>query len=245
VSTGTPAPVPGPRVLVVEDEARFRRFLRVSLEGRGYEVHEAGTGAEGIRAAAEYAPELVLLDLGLPDMDGIEVVSRLRGWTDVPVLVLSAREREGQKVAALDAGADDYLTKPFGVPELLARMRVALRHAGRFGAGPGRSLFTAGPLAVDLAGRSVTVDGDAVHLTPLEYRILEILVRHAGKVVTHTHLQRTLWGPEARDQGHTLRVHMAHLRRKIEADPARPRLLRTETGVGYRLEPEEEPTSPA
>ena len=230
---------PGALVLVVEDEARFRRFVKVSLEGRGYRVLEAGDAAAGIRMAAEYAPELVLLDLGLPDADGLDVVRRLREWTDVPVIVVSAREKEGQKVEALDVGADDYLTKPFGVGELLARMRVALRHAGRWGTGRGKSLFRAGDLEVDLAKRRVAVRGEEVRLTPLEYRLLQTLVQHAGKVVTHRQILQQVWGPGCLEQTHYLRVHMTNLRRKIEADPARPRLLLTEAGVGYRLEEQE------
>jgi two-component system KDP operon response regulator KdpE len=227
---------PAARILVVEDEPRFRRFLSVSLGARGYRVLEAGDAASAIRVAAEHAPDLVLLDLGLPDADGMEVLRRLREWSEVPVVVLSAREREGQKVEALDAGADDYLTKPFGAGELMARVRVALRHAGRFGAGPGDSVFRTGDLEVDRAARRVTVRGRPVHCTPIEYRLLQTLVRHAGRVVTHRILLEAVWGPHGAEQMHTLRVHMAALRRKIEEDPARPGLLVTEAGVGYRLD---------
>ena len=225
----------GAAVLVVEDELPVRRFLRASLEGHGFRVLEAGTVKEGIALAAEYAPEVVLLDLGLPDGDGMEVARRLREWTQVPILVLSARGGEGQKVAALDAGADDYLVKPFGVPELLARIRVALRHARRSREGAEESVFAAGDLRVDLAARRVLLRGEPVPLTPIEYRMLQTLVKHAGRVVTHRQMLLEVWGPHSVEQTQYLRVHMAHLRRKLEDDAARPRFIGTEAGVGYRL----------
>jgi two-component system KDP operon response regulator KdpE len=225
-------PAAAPVVLVVEDEAPVRRFLRAALEGHGYRLVEATTIREAEQLAPGHNPDLFLLDLGLPDGDGIDLARRLREWTRAPIIVLSARGREEDKVRALDAGADDYLTKPFGVNELLARMRVALRHAA---AGPGgEPIFEAGPLRVDLARREVTVDGREVRLTPTEFRLLALLARHAGKVLTHRQILKEVWGPAAVEV-HYVRVHMAELRKKIEAEPARPRLLVTEPGVGYRL----------
>jgi two-component system, OmpR family, KDP operon response regulator KdpE len=220
-----------PLVLVVEDEAPVRRFLRAALAG-GYRVVEAGSVAEAEQLAPGHNPDVFLLDLGLPDGDGIDLTRRLREWTRAPIIVLSARGREEDKVNALDAGADDYLTKPFGVNELLARLRVALRHAHASAEQP--AVLEAGPLRVDLARREVTVDGAAVHLTPTEYRVLALLAQHAGKVLTHRHILREVWGPHA-TEAHYVRVQMAELRKKIERDPARPRLLVTEAGVGYRL----------
>jgi two-component system, OmpR family, KDP operon response regulator KdpE len=222
-----------PLVLVVEDEAPMRRFLRATLEAHGFRVFEAATAREGIDAAATRSPDIVLLDLGLPDLDGLEVTSRLRQWSSIPILVLSARGREEDKVRVLDAGADDYLTKPFGAGELLARIRVALRRVNK--GGQEAPVFEAGALKVDAARRQVFVDGAEVHLTPLEYKLLSILVRDAGKVVTHRQLLREAWGPGSAEQTHYVRVYMAQLRRKLEADPARPRVLLTEPGVGYRL----------
>ena len=224
----------GPLVLVIEDEPQMLRFLRPALQGQGFRVAEATTGEEGIREASMRAPDLVLLDLGLPDIDGLEVTRRIREWTQVPILVISARGREDDKVAALDAGADDYITKPFGVRELLARLRVAMRRVARMGAAEASTL-TVGDLEVDLEKRRVTVGGKVARLTPIEYRLLAELTRNAGKVLTHTHLLRQVWGPGYTRQSHYLRVYMAQLRRKLEADPARPRLLLTEPGVGYRL----------
>ena len=229
---------PSPVVLVVEDEAPVRRFLRAALESHGYRLVEAATAREAEQLAPGHNPDLVLLDLGLPDGDGLEVARRLREWTRAPIIVLSARGREEDKVAALDAGADDYLTKPFGVAELKARMRVALRHAQ---AGPGQEpVFEVGPLTVDLARREVTVSGREVRLTPTEFRLLALLARHAGKVLTHRQILKEVWGPAAAEV-HYVRVHMAELRKKIEAEPARPRLLVTEPGVGYRLRDRVEP----
>jgi two-component system, OmpR family, KDP operon response regulator KdpE len=224
----------GPVVLVIEDEPPIRRFLRPSLASQGYRVVEAETGEDGLIQAATRQPDLVVLDLGLPDLDGIEVIRRLREWASVPIIVLSARGGESDKVAALDAGADDYVAKPFAVGELLARARVALRHSAQ-GREPGESTYTLRNLRVDLGRRRVWLGDAEVRLTPIEYRLLAILVRHAGKVLTHRQLLQEVWGPGQVEQTHYLRVYMANLRRKLEADPTRPQLLRTEPGVGYRL----------
>ena len=225
----------GPTVLVIEDEPQIRRFLRATLMAHGYRLVETTTAQEGLMQAATCQPELILLDLGLPDLDGLEVVQRLREWTTIPIIVLSARGQEADKIAALDAGADDYVTKPFGVGELLARMRTALRHAQPGTNEPGAPVFTVGEVRVDLAQRRVSVAAHDVHLTPIEYRLLTTLIRYAGKVVTHRQLLREVWGPGAAHATHYLRVYMGQLRHKLEADPARPRYLVTEPGVGYRL----------
>ena len=225
----------GPVVLVIEDELPIRRFLRPTLTSQGYRVVESDTGEDGLLQAATRQPDLVILDLGLPDLDGLEVIRRLREWTAIPIIVLSARGAESDKVAALDAGADDYVAKPFAVGELLARARAALRHAAGVGREPGDSTFAVGNLRVDLARRRVWVGDAEVRLTPIEYRLLAVLVRHAGKVLTHRQLLQEVWGPAQVEQTHYLRVYMANLRRKLEADAARPRFLRTEPGVGYRL----------
>jgi two-component system KDP operon response regulator KdpE len=224
--------VPEPVVLLVEDEVPIRRFLRPALAGQGYRLFESTTGADALTDAATRQPDVVILDLGLPDMDGLEVIRRLREWSSVPIIVLSARGQERDKVLALDAGADDYVGKPFGPEELLARIRAALRR--RATATDGEATFAVGELRVDLAHRRVSVEEREVHLTPIEYRLLAILVRDAGKVLTHRHLLREVWGPHAED-AHILRVHMAQLRRKLEVEPADPRYLLTEPGVGYRL----------
>jgi two-component system KDP operon response regulator KdpE len=221
-------------VLVVEDEPQMRRFLRASLGAEGYRVREAWTIADGIREVAAEHPDAILLDLGLPDGDGLELLRRVREWSSVPVIVVSARGREEEKVAALDAGADDYLPKPFGTKELLARLRVALRHS-RAAIAPGEPVLEAGPLRMDLERREATVDGRAVRLTPIEWRLLALLASHAGKVLTHAQILREVWGPNVTTQAHYVRVYMAELRKKLEADPSRPRLLLTEPGVGYRL----------
>jgi len=221
-------------VLVVEDEPQVMRFLRATLPSHGYSVLEATTGNQAIIEASTRGPDLVLLDLGLPDIDGIEVTRRLREWSAVPIIVVSARGEEQDKIEALDAGADDYLTKPFGAGELLARMRVALRNAARRGNEP-EVVFEAGGLRVDLGARRVFASGVEVRLTRTEYRLLALLVKHAGKVLTHRQLLKEVWGPGSVDQSHYLRVYMGQLRHKLEKDPARPQILVTETGVGYRL----------
>ncbi|MFO0603589.1 MAG: response regulator [Polyangiales bacterium] len=221
-------------VLLIEDDPAMRRFLRATLGAHGFRLAEASTAAEGLAALTAQSPEVVLLDLGLPDGDGIDLTRRVREWSRVPVIVISARGREADKVEALDAGADDYLTKPFGVNELLARLRVALRHARAAGAAA-EPVLAAGPLRVDLARRVVTLDGAELHLTPIEYRLLALLAQNAGRVLTHQHLLREVWGAGHTHQPHYLRVYMAALRRKVERDPARPALLHTEQGVGYRL----------
>ena len=226
-----------PTILVIDDEPPIRKFLRVTLEANGYAVVEAQTGRAGLIAAASHAPDLVVLDLGLPDADGVDVARQLREWSTVPVIVVSARGREQDKVVALDAGADDYLTKPFGVAELLARVRVALRHAAVRGRtdGPDAATFAVGDLRVDLLRRTVSVAGRAVHLTPNEYKLLTVLVKHAGLVLTHQQLLRDVWGVAATAEHHYVRVYVNQLRQKLEPDPARPRYLLTEVGVGYRL----------
>lgn len=222
------------RVLIVEDDAQMRRFLRATL--RGFSVVEATSGEEGLRLASSWNPELVLLDLGLPDRDGREVLRELRGWSGVPVIVVSARGQEAEKVAALDDGADDYLTKPFGTEELLARLRVALRHASRVSRGPDEPVHRLGSsVVVDLGAREVRRDGEVVHLTPNEFRLLATLLKNRGRVLTHRQLLKEVWGPEAVSQTNYLRVYMAQLRQKLEKDPSRSEWFLTEAGVGYRL----------
>ena len=223
----------GPLVLLIEDESAMRRFLRAALGTHDFRLVEAGTMREGLAQAAGRNPDVILLDLGLPDGDGLDATRQLREWTAVPIIVLSARGQEQDKIAALDAGADDYLTKPFSVGELLARIRVALRHRSAGGELP--AVFEAGVLKVDLARRSVTVAGEDVHLTPTEYKLLAVLVRHSGKVLTHRQLLLEVWGSHNATQTQALRVYVTQLRHKIEQDPARPRVLITEPGVGYRL----------
>jgi two-component system KDP operon response regulator KdpE len=226
-------------VLVVDDELPMRRFLRASLGSHGFRVVEAATGAEAIAAATSHNPELILLDLGLPDGDGVALTRRIREWSRVPIIVVSARGDEAHKVEALDAGADDYLTKPFSVQELLARIRVALRHAAAAGGPTAEPVIQVGSLSIDLGRRQVLSDGQEVHLTPIEFRLLALLARNAGRMLTHRQILAEVWGPGRGDETHYVRVYMAALRRKIERDPARPRLLVTEPGVGYRLrEPE-------
>jgi len=227
-----------PLVLLVEDEPQMRRFLRVALEGSGYRLQEAATGQEGLHLTASHRPQVILLDLGLPDMDGLELTRRLREWCATPIIVLSARGQEADKIGALDAGADDYLTKPFSTGELMARIRVALRHE-RQPEGGEEPVFTLGRWRVDLARRQVLVDGEEVHLTPLEYKLFTTLIRHAGRVVTHQQLLREVWGGVPGAQPLYLRVYMTQLRHKLEEDPSRPRHLQTEPGVGYRLRTEE------
>ncbi|MCA9715185.1 MAG: response regulator [Myxococcales bacterium] len=229
---------PKETVLIVEDELPMRRFLVALVEGHGLRVVEASTGQEGITLAASHNPDVILLDLGLPDVDGLEVTSRIREWTRTPIIVLSARGMEQDKIEALDRGADDYLTKPFGAGELLARLRVALRHTRLQTSEPDESAFTLGDLEVDLAKRRVAVGGEEVHLTPLQYKLLATLVRHAGRVLTHRQILKQVWGHDSAGQEHYVRVYMAQLRRKLERDPAQPRYILTETGVGYRLRAE-------
>jgi two-component system KDP operon response regulator KdpE len=229
-------------VLVIEDEPAMRRLLRAALTSAGYRVIEAATGADGLREAATAAPAAVLIDLGLPDLDGTEVTRRLRAWSQMPVIVLSARGQERDKIDALDAGADDYVTKPFATGELLARLRSALRRASRSADGEAR--IESGPLVIDLARHRVTHDDQVVKLTPIEFRLLAALARHPGRVVTHAQLLREVWGPAASQRHHYLRVFMAQLRQKIEPEPSRPRWLLTEPGVGYRFGgDDDDPTS--
>jgi two-component system KDP operon response regulator KdpE len=226
-----------PLVLLIEDEPQMRRFLRAALESHDYRLVEAPTAREGLAQATSRTPDVILLDLGLPDGDGIDLARRIREWATTPIIVISARGKEQDKVAALDAGADDYLTKPFGTDELLARLRVALRHAARVGAAE-EPVFATGDLRVDLPARRVFVADAEVHLTPTEYKLLTALVRDAGKVLTHRHLLNAVWGPNAVAHTHYLRVYMTQLRHKLEGDPTRPRHLQTEPGVGYRLKVE-------
>ncbi|MCU0662086.1 MAG: response regulator [Myxococcota bacterium] len=222
-------------VLIVEDEWQMLRFLRTALSAQDYRVLEASTLKDALVAATTHNPELILLDLGLPDGDGIDLTRQIRQWSHVPIIVISARGREGDKVAALDAGADDYLTKPFGVNELLARMRVAQRHAAMVGTDISSTVLEVRNVRIDQAKREVTVDGREVHLTPIEYRLLVLLAKNAGKVLLHRQILKEVWGPPYVNETHYLRVFMTQLRQKIESDPARPRLLVTEPGVGYRI----------
>ncbi len=221
-----------PKVLIVDDEKAIQRLLRNALSGGEFSLHEAGTGQEALAAAAQLSPDLIILDLGLPDMDGVEVLRRLREWSQTPVIILSVREREGDKIAALDAGADDYVTKPFGIGELLARMRVALRRSMQEAPEP---VYNIENLEVDLHMRRVQVRGTEVKLTPTEYDLLKLLVTHAGKVLTHRNILSQIWGPTYLEQPHILRVTISNLRHKLEPEPDRPRYILTEPGVGYRL----------
>jgi two-component system, OmpR family, KDP operon response regulator KdpE len=226
-----------PTILVIEDEPEIRLFLRTSLVSEGYRVVEAQNGERGVIEAGSHKPDLAIVDLGLPDIDGVEVIRSIRKWSPMPIVVLSARAREQAKVEALDAGADDYVTKPFGVGELLARVRVALRHAAR--APSGKETLVLGRIAIDLQRRRTTRNGEEVHLTPIEFRLLACLAQHLGMVVTHRQLLREVWGPSHIEHTHYLRIYMKQLRDKLEDDPIRPRHLLTETGVGYRLLAEE------
>jgi len=221
-----------PKILIVDDEKAIQRFLRNALSGGEFALHEAETGQEALAAAAQLRPDLIILDLGLPDMDGLEVISRLREWTWIPVIVLTVRERESDKISALDAGADDYLTKPFGIGELLARMRAALRRSVQEAPEP---VYTIEELEVDLLRRRVVVGGREIQLTPTEYDVLKMLVMHAGKVLTHRQMLSQIWGPTYLEQPHILRVTISNLRHKLEPEPERPRYILTEPGVGYRL----------
>ncbi len=222
----------GPSVLIVDDEAQIRRFVRISLVANGYRVHEAVTGSDGLAQAATLRPDAVILDLGLPDQDGLEVLRQLRAWSPVPVVVLSVRDADVDKIALLDAGADDYLTKPFSMGELLARLRAAQRHSQPTA---DTMIFRAGRLSVDLGRRLVTVDGEPIGLTKTEYALLRLFVQHAGKVLTHSQILRAVWGVGYTSETHYLRVYIARLREKLERDPTSPELLLTEPGVGYRL----------
>lgn len=224
-----------PRMLVIEDEQHIRRFVRTTLEDEGYQVFEAGCAAQGLVEAGIRKLDLIVLDLGLPDRDGVEVIRDLRSWSSVPVLILSARTAEPGKIEALDAGADDYLTKPFGVGELLARVRALLRRKARLAA-EGGSVASFGDVQVDMARRIVTRDGEPLHLTPIEYRLLCVLLASEGRVLTHRQILREVWGPAFVESNHYLRVFVGHLRQKLEADPAQPRHILTETGVGYRFQ---------
>jgi two-component system, OmpR family, KDP operon response regulator KdpE len=225
---------PLPVVILVEDERQIRRFVRTALETEGWSVHEAETLRQGLIDAGTRKPDLVILDLGLPDGDGMEFLRDLRGWSKVPVIVLSARVGEQDKIEALDAGADDYLTKPFGVGELLARVRAASRRRREAGAGLG-SIFEFGDVKIDLSMRTVHKGATPIHLTPIEYRLLTLLIANCGKVLTHRQILREVWGPSHTEDGHYVRVYMGHLRQKLEDDPAQPRHILTETAVGYRL----------
>ena len=226
-----------PTVLVIEDEAQMRRFLRASLTSNGYHVFEAETAREGLAQASARNPELILLDLGLPDQDGLQVTEQLRRWAKMPIIVISARGKEEDKIRALDVGADDYLTKPFGVGELMARLRVALRHVAR--SESGASTFVMGDVKVDLLKRVVTKSEADVHLTPIELKLLSTLIKYEGRVITHQQLLKEVWGPGSSQQVQYLRVYMGQLRHKLEDDPSRPRFLTTEAGVGYRLRAQE------
>lgn len=242
-STGAPSNAPEdvgspPVVVLIEDEASIRRFLRITLASEGYRLYESATGADGLVEVATRKPDVVIVDLGLPDMDGVQVIRQLREWTHVPIIVLSARGGDRDKIDALDAGADDYVSKPFSAGELLARVRVGLRHMAQARPDEGQTTFGVGELHVDLLRRQVRVAGHEVRLTPTEYKLLTTLIRHAGRVVTHRQLLREVWGPRAVEQAHYVRVYMAQLRRKLETDAARPRYLLSEPGVGYRLQAE-------
>lgn len=223
----------GYHILVIEDELPIRRFLKASLSNEGFRITESVSGEEGLRMASAQPPDLVILDLGLPDLDGQDVLKRLREWYTLPIIILSARDQEPQKIKALDGGADDYVTKPFGVGELLARIRTAMRHSHQIG--PDATTVTIGDLRVDLAARLVYRKVEEVHLTPLEYKLLITMLKHSGKVLTHRFLLREVWGPQDSQENHYLRVFVASLRRKLEDDPARPRYILTEQGVGYRF----------
>jgi len=224
-----------PVIVVIEDDSQICRFLRTSLRVQGFQVIEAGTGERGVVEIGTRKPELVILDLGLPGMDGIEVIRKVREWSAVPIIVLSARSQESNKIAALDAGADDYLTKPFSIGELLARIRVSLRRAAQLAGTGVETVFRVGDLQVDLSRRRVHLGEQEIQLTPIEYRLLAVLIHHAGKVLTHRQLLLDVWGPAYVEHAHYVRIYMGQLRRKLEADPTHPRYLLTEAGVGYRL----------
>lgn len=224
-----------PVIIVIEDDPPIRRFLRTGLSTQGFTVFEADTGKQGIIEVGVRKPDLVILDLGLPDMEGVEVIKAIRTWSAIPIIILSARSSEQHKIDALDAGADDYLTKPFGFGELLARIRVALRHAVRPMEHIQADIFATANLKVDLHNRVVTIDDEEVHLTPIQYRLLVVLVKQAGRVLTHQQILKEVWGPSYQENAHYLRIYMSQLRQKLEADPTQPKFLLTESGVGYRL----------
>ena len=224
-----------PQILAIEDDPQIRRFLRASLTADAYRLFEAETAADGLAQAASRQPDLIVLDLGLPDADGVEVIRKVRAWSQVPIIVLSARGQESAKIEALDAGADDFVSKPFAVGELIARIRSALRRSAVISGGAEGSVFRSGRIDVDLDKRVVLVGGESVHLTPIEFKLLRTLIRHAGRVLTQRQLLGEVWGPNHTEQAQYLRVYMAQLRRKLELDPARPKHLLTEPGVGYRL----------
>ena len=225
-------PEKGMRILVIDDELQIRKLLRVSLSAHGYQIEEAATAGDGITMTTMTKPDMIILDLGLPDMDGKEVIKKIREWSQVPIIILTARDQEQEKIEALDAGADDYVTKPFGVGELMARMRVSLRRAAQSEDEP---VITCGDLSIDLALRRVSVEGREVKLTPTEYDIIKVLAQHAGKVLTHKQLLKAVWGTAFNEDTHYIRVYIGQLRRKIEANPTQPRYIITESGVGYRL----------
>jgi two-component system KDP operon response regulator KdpE len=220
------------RILIIEDELQIRKLLKVSLNAHGYDLEEAANGKDGVTRAATFKPDLLIIDLGLPDIDGKEVVKQIREWSETPIIILTARDQEQEKIEALDSGADDYITKPFGVGELLARMRVCLRRAATVEQQP---VLVCGGLVVDLQQRRVTVEGDEVKLTPTEYEIIKMMMQHAGKVITHKQLLKAVWGNAYQQDTHYIRVYIGQLRRKIEQNPTQPRYIITESGVGYRL----------
>ncbi|MFA5984352.1 MAG: response regulator [Methylococcaceae bacterium] len=224
-----------PVIVMIEDDPAIRRFLRTSLRTQAISVFEADTGKQGIVEAGVRKPDLVILDLGLPDMDGVDVVKAIRAWSDMPIIILSARHGEQHKIAALDAGADDYLTKPFSFGELMARIRVALRHALKPSGQLGNQIYSHDDLQIDLRNRIVSKAGNEIHLTPIQFRLLSVLVKQAGKVITHQQLLKEVWGPSYQENDHYLRIYMSQLRRKLETDPTRPAFLLTESGVGYRF----------
>ncbi|MBK8816518.1 MAG: response regulator [Methylococcaceae bacterium] len=224
-----------PVIVIIEDDPPIRRFLRTSLRTQDFAICEAATGKQGIIEAEVRKPDLVILDLGLPDMDGVEVINAIRAWSTVPIIILSARSNEENKIQALDAGADDYLTKPFGFGELLARIRVALRHSAQSGALTNSEVFNSGELTIDLHNRVVTVADKEIHLTPIQYRLLTVLIKYPGKVLTHQQILKEVWGPSYQENAHYLRIYMSQLRQKLEADPTQPKYLLTESGVGYRF----------
>jgi len=224
-----------PVIIVIEDDPPIRRFLRTGLSTQGFSVFEADTGKKGIDEAGVRKPDLVILDLGLPDMDGVDVIKAIRAWSDMPIIIVSARSSEQHKIDALDAGADDYLTKPFGFDELLARIRVALRHSTRSMGQIQADVFITANIKVDLVNRLVSVDNEEIHLTPIQYRLLTVLIKHASKVLTHQQILKEVWGPSYLENAHYLRIYMSQLRQKLEADPTQPKFLLTESGIGYRL----------